>query len=164
MSIDESKHAPRETAFAHEVTRLREARGWTLADMAAALQEQGIDYASTMTVSRTEKLQRPVRMIEAIAYGRIFERTVYELTEPDGYADYLDRAMRSVTSYHQHLAQRDAVQDLIDADREEMRHWLNLVRTTYTEEYVASLSGFSAARWETALTQLEVELGAEHDG
>ena len=55
--------------------------------MATALQDEGIDYASTMTVSRTEKLQRPVRMVEAIAYGRIFERSVYELSSPDPNAD-----------------------------------------------------------------------------
>jgi transcriptional regulator with XRE-family HTH domain len=163
VSETESKYAPSEAAFAREVLRLREARGWTLADMAAALQDEGIDYASTMTVSRTEKLQRPVRMVEAIAYGRIFERSVYELSSPDPNADLLDRAWRDVellkAAEERLSAARADVVDLLD----DVRRWRDIVAGTYTDEVVKGLAPAAEARWEKVITSLEWE-GRFRDG
>lgn len=83
--MDNDKYSPHELAFAREIARRRELRGWTLADMATALQREGIDYANTMTVSRSEKLQRPIRMNEAIAYARIFRTSVDQLTSTSAF-------------------------------------------------------------------------------
>jgi transcriptional regulator with XRE-family HTH domain len=49
--VDEEKYSKHEVAFAQEVSRRREQRGWTLQQMADALRREGIDYASAMTVS-----------------------------------------------------------------------------------------------------------------
>ncbi|PZF61880.1 hypothetical protein DEJ33_15720 [Curtobacterium sp. MCPF17_047] len=78
--VAEDKYSPHEIAFAHEAARRREQRGWTLGEMADALRSEGIDYANSMTVSRTEKLQRPIRMNEALAYARIFQTSVDQMT------------------------------------------------------------------------------------
>lgn len=158
------QYTDRERAFAREVQRLREDRSWTLAEMAEALQREGIDYASTMTVSRTEKLQRPVRMIEAIAYGRIFDRTVYELSEPDAHADLLDRAMKDVRTFREHLAQARSLEHRMAKDLEEMKHWLNMINQIYTPSYVASLSPSALRRWESAMDQLESEVSEVDSG
>lgn len=161
--MSEDQYTDRERAFSNEVRRLREERQWTLAEMAAALRAEGVDYASSMTVSRTEKMQRPVRMSESMAYGRVFGRTVYELTEPDSYADFLNSGLRAVEHFRQHQAQREAVTVQLRTDVEEMQHWATMIRATYTQEYLETLSPFAQGRWDHSLTQLEVALFEAED-
>jgi flagellar hook-basal body complex protein FliE len=95
--VDDEKYSPQEIAFAREVARRREKLGLTLGEMAAKLRDEGIDYASSMTVSRTEKLQRPTRMSEALAYARIFKSSVDEMTR----AHEVDRRVREASELAQ---------------------------------------------------------------
>ncbi|WIB16678.1 hypothetical protein DEJ34_05995 [Curtobacterium sp. MCPF17_050] len=125
--VDEEKYSKHEVAFAHEVARRRELRGWTLQQMADALRREGVEYASAMTVSRTEKLNRPARMNEALAYGRIFGSTVNELTsgaEVDHEIvmaneiaamalDYSQTVLRSVQRAHQNWAAAIQLRDTL---------------------------------------------------
>lgn len=164
MLVSEDQYTDRERAFSNEVRRLRESRQWTLAEMAAALRSEGVDYASSMTVSRTEKLQRPVRMSESMAYGRVFGRTVYELTEPDSHADFLNWGLRAVENFRSHQAQRETLTAQLRTDVDEMRHWATMIRSTYTPEYLDKLSPFAQGRWDHSLTQIEVAIAdAEGD-
>lgn len=161
--MTEDKYSDLEQAFAAEVARLRKARGWTLAEMAARLQAEGIDYASTMTVSRTENVARPVRMTEALAYGRIFERSVYELSTPDSNADILDRAWRDIELLRRAEQRLEAAKTEVADALADVRHWHQLVAGIYTEDVVQELTPAAAARWERVLTELEHE-GRMRDG
>jgi transcriptional regulator with XRE-family HTH domain len=88
---------PEERKFAEEVTRLRKERGWTQARMAELLVEQGVTYMTQSTVSRVEKLQRPVRVGEAEAWALVLDRTVWRLMHPSP-IDELIEALRSSTN------------------------------------------------------------------
>ncbi|EYT64798.1 hypothetical protein H489_0108225 [Curtobacterium flaccumfaciens UCD-AKU] len=109
--MDDEKYSPQEIAFAQEAARRREQRGWTLGEMAHALSREGIDYANSMTVSRTEKLQRPTRMNEALAYARIFNTSVDEMTSTARF----DRALAHVNETI------DMSLDYLDEVRERVR-------------------------------------------
>lgn len=62
-----------ESNFAESVQRLREARDWSQGELARRMVEAGWKTYSQMTVSRTEKQDRPIRLGEAFALARIFE-------------------------------------------------------------------------------------------
>lgn len=61
-----------ETRFAESMQRLRESRGWSQGELARRMVAEGWVNYSQMTVSRTEKLERPIRLGEALAVARVF--------------------------------------------------------------------------------------------
>lgn len=61
-----------EMRFATNMQRLREDRGWSQGELARRMVAEGWDTYSQMTVSRTEKLERPIRLSEAAAIARLF--------------------------------------------------------------------------------------------
>jgi transcriptional regulator with XRE-family HTH domain len=65
-----------EAAFAQAVQRLREDRGWSQGELARRMVAAGWPSYSQMTVSRTEKLERPIRLNEALALARVFNVTL----------------------------------------------------------------------------------------
>jgi transcriptional regulator with XRE-family HTH domain len=73
---------PEERKFAEEVQRRRKALGWNQTEMAERLVEEGVVYMTQSTVSRIEKLQRPVRVGEAEAWSTVFEVSVFRLMHP----------------------------------------------------------------------------------
>lgn len=65
-------HQDPEQAFAANVSRLRQERGWSQEHLASLLRSEGITDASQLTVSRVETGRRKVTLNEALALGRIF--------------------------------------------------------------------------------------------
>lgn len=61
-----------EKRFAENMQRLREERGWSQGELARRMVAEGWETYSQMTVSRTEKLDRPIRLGEASAIARLF--------------------------------------------------------------------------------------------
>lgn len=61
-----------EMRFAANMQRLREDRGWSQGELARRMVGEGWETYSQMTVSRTEKLERPIRLSEAAAIARLF--------------------------------------------------------------------------------------------
>lgn len=85
-----------ETVFAQAVQRLREDRGWSQGELARRMVAAGWDTYSQMTVSRTEKLERPIRLGEALALARVFNVTLpLMISGGDGGAEAL-AALRDV--------------------------------------------------------------------
>lgn len=74
--------APEESAFAERVKGLREELGWSQSDLAERMRLLGLDYVSQSTISRIEKQTRPIHLGEALAFGRVFGRSIEELTHP----------------------------------------------------------------------------------
>lgn len=72
-----------ERNFAAEVKKSREDRGWTQEELARKMRTFDLPYVTQSTVSRIEKLSRPVRLMEAQAITVIFGRTVHAMTNPD---------------------------------------------------------------------------------
>ena len=60
-----------ETRFAESVQEMRERRGWSQGELARRMVDAGWPNYSQMTVSRTEKRERPIRLSEARALARI---------------------------------------------------------------------------------------------
>lgn len=84
--------------FARTVERLREEKGWSQTELARRMQDKGFDGFHQTTISRIEKVSRPVRIGEAIALAAIFERSLEwmytptpELSDVDFYRAALDR-------------------------------------------------------------------------
>lgn len=91
MSTDElPKYSLEERNFASAAKLLRESRDWSQAEMGRALVAKGLDYMNQMTVSRIEKLQRPVRMIEAQAYSEVFDVSIWKLMHPEEIDEYIE--------------------------------------------------------------------------
>lgn len=73
---NEDRLSVAEVAFAESIRGLREARRWTQADVAARVQQHGLDYFSQTTLSRIENRARPARLAEALALSLIFEMPI----------------------------------------------------------------------------------------
>lgn len=79
-----------ERNFALNVRRRREALGWSQSELARRMADEGWETYNQMTVSRTEKEERSVRLGEARALARVLGQSVEEMTRPTGEALYLD--------------------------------------------------------------------------
>lgn len=73
---NEERLSVAEVAFAESIRGLREARRWTQGDVAARVQQHGLDYFSQTTLSRIENRARPARLAEALALSLIFEMPI----------------------------------------------------------------------------------------
>lgn len=60
-----------ESRFAESAKELRERNGWSQGELARRMVEEGWETYSQMTVSRTEKHERPIRLGEARALARV---------------------------------------------------------------------------------------------
>lgn len=74
------------------LTRLREERGWSQSELARQMVEAGWPKYTQMTVSRTEKGERPIRLDEVAALADIFEVDMQRLWLPREIRSYLDSA------------------------------------------------------------------------
>lgn len=61
---------------------LREERGWSQSELARRMVDAGWPRYTQMTVSRTEKGERPIRLNEAEALAEVFGISLYELWLP----------------------------------------------------------------------------------
>lgn len=68
-----------EAVAAEQITHHRLARGWSQSELARRMSEAGWPNYTQMTVSRTEKGERPIRLDELISYAEVFERPVAEM-------------------------------------------------------------------------------------
>jgi transcriptional regulator with XRE-family HTH domain len=87
---------PEERKFAEEVARLRKSAGWTQAQMAELLVEQGVTYMTQSTVSRVEKFQRPARVGEAEAWAHVMGRDIFRLMHPSPIDELIESSRYSV--------------------------------------------------------------------
>lgn len=62
---------------------LREERNWSQGDLADRLRDLNLPYMTQATVSRIENKTRPVRLMEAQALSRLFDRPISTMTNPD---------------------------------------------------------------------------------
>ena len=67
--------------FAANMRFMREQRGWSQGDFARRLTQEGLDGFHQTTVSRIEKMERPVRLGEARGIARVLGTTLEEMVE-----------------------------------------------------------------------------------
>lgn len=145
---------PEERKFAEEVTRLRKEAGWTQAQMADLLVEQGVSYMTQSTVSRVEKFQRPARVGEAEAWALILGRPTFRLMHPSPIDELIEasrfNAKLLVAAWHdvrdamQRYARvrgdldgtiKDLREDASDSRADDLRRWEigSIVQTLETQ-------------------------------
>lgn len=73
--------------FGANLRRFREYRGWSQSEVARQMQEAGWPKYSQVAVSRTEEGTRTVRLDEAMAIARLFERRVDDFLDPQAVSD-----------------------------------------------------------------------------
>lgn len=85
MVENEETQAPEsdERQFARNMQKLREHRGWSQSELARKMVDAGWSNYNQMTVSRTEKGERPIRLSEARALAKVFTTTVERMTYSD---------------------------------------------------------------------------------
>lgn len=62
---------PAEARIAANIARLRKEHSWSQGDLARAMQDRGFSWYPT-TVSRIEKGERPLRLVEGVALADVF--------------------------------------------------------------------------------------------
>lgn len=82
--------------FRLTVKRLREQRGWSQAQLAEKLRDQGFSQFHPTTVSRVEKGDRAVRLAEARAFAKAFDRTVSEMLVDETSGAYRDQLLHEL--------------------------------------------------------------------
>lgn len=83
-SEPDSKLSLEEVIFAVALKSMRESRGFSQAEVAAAVRARGLEYFSQTTISRIESQARPARLGEAAAIANVFSMTLADFTDPDG--------------------------------------------------------------------------------
>lgn len=91
---------------------LREERGWSQSELARRMAERGWDKYTQMTVSRTEKGERPIRLNEAQGLADLFEVDLSTLWLPQAVRRY-DTTSRKVEDLSERL--RLLVSEYLDA-------------------------------------------------
>ncbi|MDV8148535.1 helix-turn-helix transcriptional regulator [Arthrobacter sp. B10-11] len=81
-----------EKRVVESLIRLREERGWSQSELARQMVEAGWPKYTQMTVSRTEKGERPIRLDEVGALADIFEVDMHRLWMPRELRSYMDSA------------------------------------------------------------------------
>lgn len=69
-----------EQRFAESVRTLRERNGWSQGELARQMAALGWENYSQMTVRRTEKSERPIRLAEALDLARLFSVGLGQMT------------------------------------------------------------------------------------
>lgn len=81
-----------ENRVIESLIRLREERGWSQSELARHMVDAGWSKYTQMTVSRTEKGERPIRLDEVAALADIFEVDMHALWMPRELRTYMDSA------------------------------------------------------------------------
>lgn len=97
-----------ETKFIASMTELRLALGWSQSELARRMAELGYKYFNQMTVSRTEKLDRPLRLGEARAIARIFGVSVNRMIEAEDLGQASSDAVNRLSEMDARLAEMEA--------------------------------------------------------
>lgn len=98
--------SPSDKSFASAMTTLREARGYSQNQLAAALNRAGLKDFYQTTVSRIEKNTRSVRLNEALVIARVLGTTVDEMLTPDALSRNINRFYQDLEGleiYHEKL-------------------------------------------------------------
>lgn len=84
MTVEDSNGGPDgiESRVIETLIDLREERGWSQSELARRMVEAGWPKYTQMSVSRTEKGERPIRLNEAEALANVFGVEMYELWLP----------------------------------------------------------------------------------
>ncbi|ALE05530.1 hypothetical protein AL755_08615 [Arthrobacter sp. ERGS1:01] len=87
LYMDESRADMPVALFAANLKRFREVYGWSQSELARRMQESGWPKYSQVAVSRTEEGSRSVRLDEAVALAKLFDRKLQDLLDPEDVLD-----------------------------------------------------------------------------
>jgi transcriptional regulator with XRE-family HTH domain len=86
--------------FVENMKLLREKAGWTQTDLARRMVEAGWEKYTQMTVSRTEKFERPLRLDEAVSLAHLFGTSLSRMFLPSRDSDLVEQLEKSVENQH----------------------------------------------------------------
>lgn len=75
---------PQERNFRQSMRVLREAKGWSQADLARQLAKAGLDEFHQTTIARMEKGTRAIRLGEAVTISQVLGTSVESMRKPSG--------------------------------------------------------------------------------
>lgn len=87
-----------EANFARRMVEYRTALGLSQSELARKMVERGFDHYSQMTVSRTEKGERPIRLGEARVLSEILGASLQSMMRGTAQAEYVNRVRATQTS------------------------------------------------------------------
>lgn len=93
-----------ERQFSKNMQKMRERLGWSQTELARRMVEAGWSNYNQMTVSRTEKGERPIRLSEARALAQIFGDRVEAMTDSDERFD-VGLALKETSAAYDALAE-----------------------------------------------------------
>lgn len=124
MTVEENDSEPDgiESRVIETLVDLREERGWSQSEVARKMAEAGWPKYTQMTVSRTEKGERPIRLNEAEALAGVFGIEMFELWLPRklrrysvAVKDLEQRQEKLLRDVMQFLAQQEELARVADA-------------------------------------------------
>ena len=126
-SVDREAPNADEQRFAANLQYLRESRGWSQTELARQMVAAGWDTYNQMTVSRTEKGERPIRLSEARALANIMDTSMERMvSESDQLRDHhrlldahlaVENSMGQIySSCHALYGNIEDVEDLIEGN------------------------------------------------
>lgn len=108
------RHSDDERTFIENMKRLREERGWTQTDLARKMVAAGWENYTQMTISRTEKHERPLRLSEAQSLAEIFGTPLVKMMAPSETRAKIDGWLDDIQRFRDaYLSIRDAVTVLV---------------------------------------------------
>lgn len=140
---DDAASADLEQRVVETLIDLREERGWSQSELARRMVEAGWPKYTQMTVSRTEKGERPIRLNEMETLAQVFDVELYTLWNPRG-VRLLSAAMQRTDQLSRDLEK--AIATYLDAQRE-LAHRADSLHLA--DEEVATVSIMAAELLET---------------
>ena len=131
-----SGYSVEETHFAKNVKIVREQRGMSQEQLAELMREAGLPYVSQSTVSRIEKLTRPVRMMEAQALSTVFDVPVSQLISPTELAFEMAVTHEHVSNLRKAKAELDSASANYKRTSEIVWYWLKRLEDAAAEAQV----------------------------
>lgn len=162
-----------EANFARRMAERREVMGMSQSALARAMVERGFSNYSQMTVSRTEKGERPIRLGEARVLADLLGSSVAEMTRGTAQDEVIELAHHVSDSLRTHLSEvRDALAEYASASEDgfaELQEFVGKLdaRSSDVEQALsgASILRFSiesVARWAVQrVRDDDFDIGAE---
>lgn len=118
MGMDEKsaieRHSQDEWTFIENMKAMREERGWTQTDLARKMVAAGWENYTQMTVSRTEKHERPLRLSEAQTLSEILGTPLIKMMAPSDIRAQIDEWLDDIHLFRNaYLEIRNAIEFLV---------------------------------------------------
>lgn len=159
--------------FIENMKALRENRGWSQTELARIMARKGWDNYTQMTISRTEKHERPLRLSEAVAICEVLGTDMRHMTAPPSQLTVVQHLELSLKSLENSKDRLGALLARIQRQQAELHGYIRMFRNATDSELETGRLGWDieklvhqaeeVMKWSPAIQQaLEVVGNGEH--